>query len=288
MQKESEGLGMIKEEFEKLKDTIGGDIDQVREELQDLKHYEDLKKNMDKEILQQRLGYQEMIEGFRKKINEEKKSYELHLESISSEKSKIEEAKVEISFIEKKQENLNKRLEALREIVKSVERDLAVQNKIIADASSSMDKKVKDSERILKDMKYRLELDVEPILKKVKDNEEKMISIQNSILQKIISKHKDMNKYKLESTEAASKLKDFFDRRTLISSSISNLEKEKLDLEKEMKELINKAQSFSLSTRNTDIKKYIKELNESLEKIETKKSNLRSGLEKLTDLLKGK
>ena len=76
MRKESEGFERIKTEFKRLKDTIGHDIDQVREELQELRHYEDLKKNIDKDILQQRVDYQDMLNQIHRQIAEKRKKYE--------------------------------------------------------------------------------------------------------------------------------------------------------------------------------------------------------------------
>ena len=285
LQKESEGLGKIKDEFDKLKDAIGTDIDLVKEELAELRHYEDLKKNMDKEILQQRLDYQNLVDQVRKKITEERKKYESFLESIGNENSKLVEAKVELNFLEKKEETLQKRLEALQEVIKGIRRDIDTQNGVIKEAVVKLESKIKDSERIRADMKSRVELEMEPIMKKIKGNEEKVLAVQEALLKKVMAKHKNIDDYKFKSTQAADKLKDFFERRSNIQQMIVGLEKDKVEIEKELKSLAQKAQSFHVSVKGGDAKKYIKELQDSLDKIEKRKGGMLTGLGKLTELI---
>ncbi|MBN1793141.1 hypothetical protein JW826_05650 [Candidatus Woesearchaeota archaeon] len=288
LQKESEGLDRIKQEFEKLKDAIGGDIDMVKEELSELRHYEDLKKNIDKEVLQQRLDYQSMIDGVRRKITEEKKLYESFLDTIGGEKGKVEEVNVELSFLQKKQETLQKRFEALQIIMKSVQEELDQQRFTINESLETIHGKVADAEKIREQMKSKIDLEIDPILKKVKDNEERILAVQSSILQKIVAKHKEIDKYKLKSTEAAEKLKSFFQRRANIEGLLATIEKDKAEIEKDLKSLIDTAQKFNLSIKSSDVKKHIKNLGERLKKIDRQKQGLKTKLEKLTELVKQK
>jgi chromosome segregation ATPase len=288
LQNESEGLGKIKIEFEKLKDAIGGDIDLVKEELSELRHYEDLKKNIDKEILQQRLDYQSMIDSAKKKISEEKKKYEGLLDSMGVDKSSIEESKVELSFLTKRAENLQKRVEALQDILTSINQDINKQRALITESLDNLQSKTKESEHLRKDMKSRMELEMEPIIHRMKDNEEKVLAVQNAVLQKIMRKHKEINQYKLESSEAADKLRAFFDRRAKISELITSIENEKKGIELELNSLAEKARRFNLSMKSTDTKKFVKELQESLNKVEKKKTGMRTMLESLTEVLKKK
>ena len=288
LQKESEGLIKVKEEFEKLKTAIGGDIDLVKEELSELKHYEELKKNMDKEILQQRLDYQAMLDGVKKKISEEQKRYASFLESIGNEKSAIEEARVELSFLERKEENLQKRMDSLQEVFRSLQQELDKQREAISEALQNIEAKVKDSERLRTEMRSRIDLEVTPITKKIKDNEERILAVQNAVLQKIMAKHKELDNYKLKSTETADKLKSFFERRANIQGLIESIDKDRTDIEKDLKGLVKKAQAFNLSTRSSDTKKFVKELEGSLKDVEKKKLGMKGKLEKLTALLNKK
>ncbi|MBN2142198.1 hypothetical protein JW711_02610 [Candidatus Woesearchaeota archaeon] len=288
LEKESDGLGRIKQEFEKLKDAIGGDIDMVKEELAELRHYEDLKKNIDKEVLQQRLDYQAMIDKVRRKITEEKKLYESFLDTVGNEKGRIEEVNVELNFLQKKQETLQKRFEALQAIMKSVQEDLDQQRFTLNQSLETIQTKIADSEKLKEQMKSKIELEVEPIMKKVKDNEERILAVQSSILQKIVAKHKEIDKYKLKSTEAAEKLKSFFERRANIEGLLTTIEKDKASIETELKGLIETAKKFNLSIKSSDVKKHIKTLNEKLKKIDREKQGLRAKLSKLTELVRKK
>jgi len=288
LQKESEGFERIKAEFNKLKDTIGRDIDLVREELQELRHYEDLKKNVDKDIIQQKLDYQEMLENIHRQVAEQRKKYEDFIEEISVEKAKIEEARVEMTYLDKRETNLKKRLDALKEVIKSIENKIAEQKRIIHISLDKIKSDLKGADKLQKDIKFRMMSELEPLIRTSKEKEEKILAVQDAILKKIMIKKKEIGKYKLESMEAAEKFKAFFDRKAKTQQLINALEKDKAELENELHGLIMKAKSFDLSVKSSDVKKYVKELQKSFKNIEKKKKSFIIKLGELADkIIKG-
>ena len=147
---------------------------------------------------------------------------------------------------------------------------------------------LKDSEKIQKSMKFRMKQEIEPVIKNIKEREEKILSVQDSILKKIMTKKQNIDKYKMESTQAAEKFKAFFDRKAKTEQLINTIDKEKAELEKELQSLIAKAQSFNLSIKSSDVKNYVKELQKSLKNIEEKKSGFSKRLGELTDVISKK
>lgn len=285
LEREAEGFERIKEEFGKLRDVIGRDVDQVREELQELRHYEDLKKNIDKDIMQQRLDYQEMIDNLHRQIAEQQKKHDLFIEEISAEKSKVEEAKVELGYLEKRGDNIKKRVEALAQILKSIDTKIDEQKKILRTSIEKMESDLKEAERLQKDLKFRMNTELEPIMNAAKEKEEKTLAVQDSVLKKIQDKNKKLDKYKLESIEAGERFKSFFDKRGKIQELIDILEKQKIELEKELQGLIMKATSFNLSVKSSDVVNYVKDLQKDFEEIEKKKSSFIRRLLELTELI---
>jgi chromosome segregation ATPase len=288
LERESEGLERIKEEFAKLKDAIGSDIDQVREELQELKHYEELKRNIDKDILQQRLDYQQMIENIHRQIGEQKKKHDAFIEDIHLEKSKIEESRVEISYLEKREDNLQKRLDALKEILKSLDGKMDDQRKNMKTSLDKINYYIKESDKLQKDLSFRMKTELEPVMAAAKEKEEKILSIQDSILKKIMDKKSKIEKYKNESMEAADKFKAFFDKKAKTQELIATLEKDKVELEKDLQALITKATSFQLATQNNDVKGYVKDLHKSFDELEHKKSSFIKKIGELTEIINKK
>jgi chromosome segregation ATPase len=288
LQKESEGLEQIKEEFNKLKDVIGGDIDQVREELQELKHYEDLKKNIDKDIIQQKLDFQEMLENLHRQIAVQQKKHDVFIDEISAERAKIDEAKVEMGYLEKRGDNIRKRVDALKEIVKSIEGKIDDQKKIIRASLEKIDSDIQEADKLQKDLKFRMNSELEPIMNAMKEKEDKILTVQDSVLKKMADKNKEIDKYKFESMQAAEKFNIFFEKKARTQELIAALEKDKSDLEKELQGLIMKATSFNLSIKSSDVKDYVKELQKSFDDIEKKRSSFIKKLGDLTDLISRK
>ncbi len=285
LERESEGFEKIKEEFSKLREVIGRDVDQVREELQELRHYEDLKKNIDKDIIQQRFDYQDMIENLHRQIAEQQKKHDLFIEEISVERAKVEEAKVELGYLEKRGDNIKNRIEALAQILKSIDNKIDEQKKILRSSIEKMDSDLKEADSLQKDLKFRMNTELEPIMNAAKEKEEKIIAVQDSVLKKIGEKNKQLDKYKLESIAASDKFKSFFERKGKIQELIDTLDKGKVEMEKELQGLIMKATSFNLSMKSSDVTNYVKELQKDFEEIDKKKSFFIKKLEELTDLI---
>jgi len=285
LEREAEGFEKIKEEFSKLREVIGRDIDQVREELQELSHYEDLKKNIDKDILQQRLDYQEMIEKLHRQISEQQKKHDSFIDEISVERAKVEEAKTELGYLEKRGDNIKKRVEALAQIIKSIDLKIDEQKRIIRSSLEKMDSDIKEAENLQKDLKFRMNTELEPIISGAKEKEEKIMAVQDSVLKKIQDKNKQLDKYKLESVTASEKFKSFFDKKGKIQDLIDSLEKSKVEMEKELQGLIIKTTSFNLSMKSSDVANHVKELQKEFDEIEKKKSFFIKKLEELTDLI---
>jgi chromosome segregation ATPase len=288
LQKESEGFEQIKEEFNKLKDVIGGDIDQVKEELQELKHYEDLKKNIDKDIMQQKLDFQEMLENLNKKISEQQKKHDSFIDEIGAERSKVDESKAEMSYLEKRGDNIRKRVEALGAIIKSIEDKIDEQKKIMRDALQRIESDLDEADKLQKDLKFKMTSELEPIMSAMKEKEEKILSVQDSVLKKMAEKNKEIDKYKLESMQAAEKFNTFFMKKAKTQELITSLNNEKAALEKELQGLIAKATSFNLAVKSSDVKDYVKDLQKSFDDIERKKGSFTKKLDELTDVISKK
>ena len=285
METESAGFNKLKEEFNKLNEVIGGDIEQVREQLQELKHYEELKKNIDKDIIQQKLEYQQMLEGVRRQITAQKKQFENFVEEIESEKNKIEEAKVELSYLEKRDETLKKRVDALGALLKSLGNKIVDQKNIIKSSVSRINTVLGDADRLHHDMTYKMKSELEPIIKTADEKEAKILAVQDSILSKIMDRKKQIDKYKLESMEAAEQFKIFFEKKAKAHELLTVLDKEKAEIEKGLQELINKAHSFSLSLKSDDVKSYVKELQARFSEIERKRGSFAAKLSELTNTI---
>jgi len=58
LEKDTAGFEDIKRAYNALKADIGDQIDQVKEELRQMKHYETLKQSIDQDIIQQKVDYE--------------------------------------------------------------------------------------------------------------------------------------------------------------------------------------------------------------------------------------
>jgi len=288
LENESLGFEEMKKRFNELEKGIGTEIIKVKDEVDELKHYESLKKNMDEEILRQKLEYQKMFDDLHKQIQFEEKKYDKLLDGIETEKSKISQEQLDIDYMEKKEENLMRRIESLQELVKSLNKDVKSEKTVLDVDMKQLKDFYSDAEKLAKEVQRKKIEDLEPLVKKSEENKEKIMKIQDDLIKKIKEKKDDMEGFEGEGVRIADEFEKFFKKKANTDKLLDKIDDEKTDLQKEMNDLILSAKAFQLTTKSADVKKHISELENKFQKLENKRSNFKSDIEKLNSVVLGR
>ena len=135
--------------------------------------------------------------------------------------------------------------------------------------------------------KYKKEKDIDPLVKESYKNAEKIEYVQNSILEKIKKKKKNIEEYSAASQQLANRFKKFFDKKDKEEKLLNVIDDEKHLLENQLKELIRKAHAFDVLAKKTNAKKYIGDLMKTYNSLDNRKSTLRSKMNELARLIMG-
>lgn len=286
LEKETTGLTKIKEEFNKLKNEIGNEIDKVKDEVQELEKYDDLKKNLDKQIEDQQKEYHVLLDRAHKEINQEEVRYTELLEKIDIEKREFEIKGKQLKTLEEKEKQLMERLNGIYELTKETQGKISSGQKDIATTEqdiSSLERKAKDIETQIQKKKAS----IQPIVDKVKDSEKQITTLQNQILAKVKEKSSSIKSQVKEGELATKKFETFFKKKKEIEAILEQIDRDKEDLRQELGVLVKKATSFDVATKSTNIKVHVCELEKELKKVETKKDKFKKELSSLLKLIKG-
>ena len=105
-------------------------------------------------------------------------------------------------------------------------------------------------------------------------------------MKKVVQGSKKIKDNIQDSKNIANKFKTFLSKKTNIEKILSKIDQDKIELEDELKSLINKAHGFDLASKKSDVKKYMGELNKKFKEIEKKRNTFKNELAKLVGIIK--
>jgi chromosome segregation ATPase len=281
LDRESSKLESLKQEFDKIKKELGLDIGSIRDELEELKKYEQLKMSLDKRIEEQKTSAMEKLRGIAKQISVERKKYQDLLESIEEEEEELKKDREVADSIEKSEKMINDRLNSLKEFIKKVESKVETEKESVKVSGSNIQKLILMAENA----KARVEKEkglIDPLVEKSKNQAEKIKELQNKIVGKIMAKEKKLKGVKKASTE----MKKLFKRKFGVLDVIEKVNKDRNDLQNELIDLIKKAKSFQLSSKSADIGKEMADIEKKFNEVDAKKKVFEKELKNLSSSFK--
>jgi len=183
LNKESNKLKTLKEEFGKIKKNFDFDIGPIKSELEELQKYEQLKINLDKQIENQKTTAMIKLQEITKQILREKKKYQFILTEIKKEEEVLERDKVEAYSIEESEKLIKDRLNSLKKIIEKVENRVTTEEESVKISENSIRKLI----AITENLKVRVEKEkglIEPLVEQSASQAEKIKELQTKITKK--------------------------------------------------------------------------------------------------------
>ncbi len=288
LERETLGFEEVRKQFKEIHRNIKDEIETVKVELAELEQYENLKRTIDKDIEKQMKYYEQEINKYFEEIKKDEERYNELIKKVDSEKEAVEEAHKKISGIVKKKDEIQETIRQAIKDLKENEKTLNQETKNILDSQKNISKLLANAETISNDIKNKKEKTVTELLDKMEFEKEAKQKEQEDLLKKAKEKTQEMMKYQDAGKKIYDSFKGFFLKRIKTEELIGAIDREKALMKKELEELRNKTQAFSLMTKNKDIKKEMEEIKKKIKKVEDKKNGLMKKIEHLVDYIKGK
>lgn len=281
LNRESDKLASLKQEFDKIKQELGFDIGSIRNELEELKKYEQLKISLDKQIEEQKTSSMDKLQAMTNQILIEKKKYQDILEHIMMEEEGLKKDREQASSIEESEKIIENKLNSLKAFIKKIESKVQTEEESVKASESNIQKLILMTEAA----KIRVEKEkglIEPLVERSRIQTENIKGLQDKIIQKIIAKEK-----KLQGVKQASKeMKKLFKRKLGVLGIIETVNKDRNDLQKELIALIKKAKAFQLSSKSSDVGEEIEDIEKKFNQVDIKKKLFEKELKNLSSFFK--
>lgn len=273
LEKQADELKKVKKEFDMMKGELGMELDTVREDLKELEKYQQLKDELQKQVEEQKSDAKQKIEELTKQVIREQKKYEDLISDIRKEKDELSREKAEASSIEESEKILSQKLNDLKGMIGQMEKRIVDEDVSIKNSELHIEK----LNMLIEDVKQRVDEEkavIDPLIERSKEQEKKVLELQEKIVQKIAQKQKKVSNVK----GITKKVEDFFRKKLAVVNLVDKVNKDRDELEKSLIELIKKAKSFQLSASKGDVGKQMIELEKKFDDVDKKKAVFESEL----------
>jgi len=281
LEAESGGIDKMKKEFEELQKDLSGDIHLVRDELNELKKYDDLKKNIDMQMEVQKEGLRKRIDENRKQIIKEQRKYDAILQEVKSEEDTIKKEKSDTLSLEENEAALKRKLDELSSMIDRIKEKLNTEDKQITGSEKHLKALENLAEKIESEVQGK-KGEMNSLIEKNRKQENRIAELQTNVMEKIARKKK---KLKLEEKKVEDdieeKFKTFFNKKKDVEVILRKVETSRNEMREELNGLIKKAVAFDLQSKSADVKSHIKKLDENVKGVEKKREEFKN---KVNDL----
>ena len=281
LEKQAEELKKVKSAFDNVKNELGLKLDTVRSELSELEKYQQLKEELQKQVIEQKSNTKLKIDDFTKQVLREQKKYKELVSDIKKEKDELAKERAEARSIEESEKILNEKLLDLKAMIRLIEKKILNEDTSIKNSELHIER----LSQLIEEIKQSVENEkssISPLMEQSEELEKKMVELQDKIIKKISQNPKNESEIK----EMTRKIKEFFDKKFVIVNLVDKVNKDRDDLEKSLIELIKKAKSFQLTTKQANMGNDMVDLEKKFNEVDKKKEMFEDELKKLTSLFK--
>jgi len=283
---ETKSFERLKEEFLKLKDSLGSEMNKIHDELTQIKQYESLKNNMDEEIAKQRTDYNTVLSGVEGRIRMDQEKYEDVIKHLEKEKESLEKEKANLADVAHEESAVKERLKVLTKVLETMDKKIDEETNVIGNAEKKIDALEKFAGKVEDEVKKKKNDLISPLLEMSYEHRDKILKIQDDIIARLKERKNEIDTLSTQGRDVAQKFEEYFSKKSKVEDLFKEIETSKADLKTEMEGLIEKAKSFNITSSSSEVKKHINELVLKYEEVEKKKHNMRKSMDKLVTILK--
>lgn len=280
--KESYGINKFKKEFMKLKKDLDVEVSKVKDELNELMKYEELKKDIDNQIIEQQGAYKRRVEEAHQRLLDDEKRYKQIIDTISKEQEIVTQEENELNEMYVTERKLKAKINEINKTIKEVDTAIKNENDRINQTKDKINDLKKEATQIKDNMEKEV-VKVENIINEGKKQEKVIMDLSKNLLKKVMIKKEDITKVADEGEVVLKKFNNFFSKKKEIEKLVTDLDSDKNNMKEEFNKLIKSVKMVDI-TKNT--KNKIEDMKKNLKMVESKKNSFMSNIIKVKDLLK--
>lgn len=279
LEHETSGFETVRAEFDKIHEHIKNEIETVKRESQELENFETLKKNIDKDIEQQEKEYQQKLKNYKEALLKES-------EELGKVQSKLDDKKKLLTKISEKMTEMERKRQSALDEMKKFEDELNKNKKdfsVIANDIQNLNNQVTKTQQNIDKINSG---ELGDLLKIVDQDSKKIKETQNDLLIRVREKMNKLEGRMDSGSKIFNKFQGTIMKKVKTEKMIETLEKDKLQLQKNLVSLKKKVHSFSVIKKDANVRKDLNEIEKEIHNYEDQKNELVKGFDKLVSFIK--
>ncbi len=281
LDKKTSGFEEIKHTFDELEDLP--EMSEIREDVELLRHFEDLKKCVDADISEQQKEYGSAVKEFNTTLQKEQDRYNNILSDIENEIKRLKAERSEVDGLATDEEILTKQLQSFENTIKTIRERLVVEKSDIQKDEDRLLTLRSLAEQLHRDLSTQKEKDFAPLKKISEDQSARIKRLQQEIITKVKDQMRHQHHLEGHAEEVAHQLENFFMQREHLTALIKEIDANEQELKNDLGQLMLKAKAFDMTTQKGEMNQHIIELNKKFSEFGKQKETLNL---KLADLHK--
>jgi chromosome segregation ATPase len=280
-EEEIKQLGDLKQEYNEFLE-LSSHIDTVREDMELLKHFEELKRNVDDDIRSQQSEHDHAIEQWHGRIASEEQRYNSILAAISDETKALNDKRAELEDIQKDENDVMTRVKALQDLMHQTVSRIVAESGDIKAHEERIKEMLDVAQRLREDMQKERKRGLEPMIQISKDQEDRISRLRESITVRIKEYFKTMQLDEDSAERTMRQLQQFFSTQARTANLISEIDHTESDIKQELTELVQKAKAVDMAMlEGGGATESLKQLEEAYTQLTQKKQRMVSELNQI-------
>lgn len=285
LERDTQGLDKLKEQFEDLQEHITHEVDKVKEKLVQLEKYERLKKGIDEQIASHQEEFKKRVAGVEKDISQGEKRFQEIIENLQLSKVKLQEERLHAESIHEKEQKIHEKLDLLESMIKGIREELKEEDKETKKTKEHIEDLQELAEDARKDVSSKSSA-LKDLISEGEEQKKNIFKMQEEVLDAIRRSKDSCGKEDFrQSKEIIEQFENFFKKKSDINNLLEKLLHDRNEMEKELIELAKKAKAFELASKSGNLKGHVAELEKHFHDLEKNRGMFSKEIERLRSLL---
>jgi chromosome segregation ATPase len=284
IEKHSDGIDNLKDEFDKYMKIIKQDFEHIREDITLLHKLEESHDTLNQEIHDQDFYFKLRIKQIDEKLSKESKKYNTILSDITKKEKEIKLKEKKLIELDKHHQEIWEKLNHVEESARRLSKSITKKDQEIVSEITNITLLKKQIDFLHNEVIEQKHM-MDELIKNRSVKEKEIVSVMENIKNKISFQKKDVTKSKQDFRKIENKLSDFMIKKQKLKVELANADMNTKTLQKEMNDVIQDARRLDMLTNSANISKFSKEISKQFKELDQKRNKAKKDYKKLTDLL---
>jgi len=282
--RDSLDLEELKEEFDDIYKAVNEKKSLIKDDLDTIKKYEKSKDELDKKLQTEKEKYELRMKEEEQKVVSKSDEVKELLRKLKSEEDEISKDETGLDKLRSQEEIIQDKIDELAKLADNIKDTIKDKESNIKHSKEALEDLKEYAERIEDNLAKEKKKTIDPIIAEINANEKEAKNAYDKLIKKISSEKNNLKSVLKDTDKIEERLEKLFSSKMKAHTMVSSLSSEKKELQKELTELIKRVEALTAFS-GTSIKQKVEQIKKLFDKLEEKEDEFKDKILGLSELL---